>query len=168
MKHIIAVIVLLTAVAAFAAADTCEGYWKSIDDDSGEITAFWQIYVKNNTLYGEIVRIADKSDDTLAENVESSYSNFPISGDLRKRTVINTPWIYGLSRRSEGRWRRGHIIDPEDGRRYGCEIIFHPADGKDYRVDTLEMRGKILFFSRSQYWERSSLGEAQSYVHSGS
>ncbi len=154
---------LLLVTAFISAADPCEGYWKSIDDDTGEATAFWHIYVRGGQLFGEIVKITDKPDDTIAEKVDSSYPDFPISGDLSKRTVLNTPWIYNMNRRSAGDWRGGYIIDPNDGRRYRSDVKFHPADGRRYHVDTLEVKGRVLFFSRSQYWERSSLEEIEAF-----
>jgi len=164
---IVKIVLVFAVISIFAlagtAADPAEGYWKSIDDDTGEVTAFWHIYVEGGKLFGEIVKIADKPDSTLAEDVEPSYPDFPVRGDLRRRRVINTPWLYNLTRRSEGHWRNGHIIDPEDGRRYRCEVIFHPADGRNYEVDTLEMKGRVLFFSRSQFWERSSREEVEEF-----
>jgi len=159
------VLVLLTAVlVSAAAADPCEGYWKSIDEVTGEATAFWNIYEKGGKLYGEIVKITDKPDDTIADKVEPTYDDFPVSGDLSKGPVIGVPWIYDLEKRRTGHWRKGYIIDPNDGKRYGCEIIFHERDGDDYKVDTLEVRGKILFFYRAQLWEKSSKNEAESFV----
>ncbi len=161
--YLVMVILVIFGTAAFLAADPAEGYWKSIDDETGKATAFWNIYVRGGQLFGEIVKITDKPDDTIADKVDPSYSGFPISGDLSKRTVLHTPWIYNMSRRSEGDWRGGYIIDPNDGRRYRSDVKFHKADGNKYQVDTLEVKGKILFFSRSQYWERSSLAEVQAF-----
>ena len=157
--------ILVACSLVAVSADPCVGYWKSIDDETGEVTAFWRIYIERDMLFGEIVKIADKPDSTIAEKVEPTYSDFPIAGDLSKRTVLNTPWIYNLTRRSEGHWRRGYIIDPKDGKRYSSEIIFHPADGRKYMVDTLEVKRKVLIFSRSQYWEKSSLAEVQAHVN---
>ncbi|MCF7954074.1 MAG: DUF2147 domain-containing protein [Spirochaetales bacterium] len=160
----ILVVLVIFSAAALTAADPCEGYWKSIDEETGEATAFWRIYTQGNKLFGEIVKITDKPDDTIAENVESSYKDFPVNGDLSKGPVLGVPWIYNLEKRRTGHWRRGNIIDPNDGKNYGCEIIFHERDGDDYMVDTLEVRGKILFFYRAQEWERSSKAEVDAFV----
>ncbi len=164
MKKVCLMVVIFVFAAAAAAADPCEGYWKSIDED-GEVTAFWRIYVERNLLFGEIVRIADKPDSTLSEDVDPTYPDFPVSGDLRQQTVIHKPWIYNMEQRREGHWRRGYIIDPEDGNRYRGEIIFHGSDSRRYDQDTLEVKGRVLFFSRSQYWERSSLAEIEAHEH---
>ena len=48
------------AMSAFA-SDPVEGFWKSIDEKTGEATAFWRIYDKNGVLFGEIVRIVARA-----------------------------------------------------------------------------------------------------------
>lgn len=160
-KSIIAAL-LLAAAAAFGAAaeDPVVGYWKSIDDASGEATAFWKIYEKDGALFGEIVRIVGKSDDTIATAAKSSYKDFPVPGAVNEMRVVGTPWIYGLRRRGAGEWAGGSIVDPKKGDLYRCKITFRAADGKKFAVDTLEMRGEIgLGIGRSQYWLRASESE---------
>ena len=38
---------------------------------------------------------------------------------------------------------------------------FHKADGKKYKEDTLEMRGEVGPFGRSQFWKAASESEAK-------
>ena len=78
-------------------------------------------------------------------------------GTLRS---VGTTWIWDLSKAGEGKWSGGYIIDPGDGKRYACEITFHKADGKKYKADTLEMRGKVGPFGRSQFWKSATEAEA--------
>jgi uncharacterized protein (DUF2147 family) len=73
---------------------------------------------------------------------------------------LGTPWIFGLSLESPGHWTNGNVIDPSNGSIYKCSIIFHPADGKKFKQETLEIRGQLLFFSGSQYWLRVTREEA--------
>ena len=76
--------------------------------------------------------------------------------------VVGTTWIWDLVQKSEGKWEKGYIIDPNDGNRYKCRITFHAADGsKKYPVDTLEMRGEIGPFGRSQFWKSATEEEAK-------
>ena len=164
MKKLLFLAVILVFSAAAVSADPCEGYWKSIDED-GKVTAFWRIYTEGDMLFGEIVKIADKPDSTLSEDVDPTYPDFPVSGDLRQQRVIGIPWIYNMEQRREGHWRGGYIIDPEDGNRYRGEVIFHDSSSRRYDQDTLELKGRVLFFSRSQYWERSSLAEIEAHEH---
>jgi uncharacterized protein (DUF2147 family) len=79
--------------------------------------------------------------------------------------VIGTEWIWGLSQSGAGEWKGGSIIDPEHGKMYICEITFHPAGTRARRrtftTDTLEMRGKVGPFGRSQFWEKATRQEVE-------
>jgi uncharacterized protein (DUF2147 family) len=43
---------------------------------------------------------------------------------------------------------------------YGCQVTFHAVDGSHYTADTLEMRGTIGPFGRSQLWNKATQAEA--------
>ena len=156
MKKLIFVLILLcTAIAVFA-ADPVEGYWESINEE-GKLTALWHIYQKDGILYGEILAAAGKPRDTIANAVKKSYKDFPVSGIVNEMPLIGTPWIWGLTSKSEGQWANGNIIDPADGKVYKCKITFRKADNKKYKTDTLEMRGEIgMGIGRSQFWKKST------------
>jgi len=160
MKKLVMVLMALClATAAVFAADPVEGYWKSVDEE-GKPTAYWRIYEKSSILYGEILKIVGKPDDTIATAVKPSYRDFPIAGNVSTMRVIGTPWIYGLKAKKSGQWEGGNIVDPKTGDFYKCKITFRPADGGKYPVDTLEMRGEIgLGIGRSQFWVRATESE---------
>lgn len=164
MKKLFTVCLLaIFSLSTIAAADKVEGFWKSIDEKSGKITAAWRIYQKDKVLYGEIITVPGQSDATIADRCVGPYKGFPLSGDVSKRTVIHTPFIFGLKIKQPGRWDSGNIIDPNDGKMYKCKIIFHPADGKKFKTNVLEMRGEIGFgIGRSQFWEPITEKEIQS------
>ncbi len=153
--------ILLFLTVGLYAADPAIGFWKSIDDESGEITAGWEVYEEQGILYGKILKVVGQPADALATACEGPYKDFPVAGDTSKMTLINTPWIYGLENKGEGKWKSGKIIDPENGKMYTSEITFHKAGGK-YKMDTLEMRGKIGPFGRSQFWQKSTREEIMS------
>ena len=155
----IALVLFVGCVSAFA--DPVFGYWKSIDDETGKITAGWKIFEKDGLLYGEIVSLVDFPSDQKAANCDKSYKNFPKKGDVSQMTVIGTTWIFGLKKKSEGKWNNGKVIDPESGNMYNCEMTFHPSS-KKYDVDTLEMRGKVGPFGRSQFWQKATETEVKS------
>jgi uncharacterized protein (DUF2147 family) len=157
MKKIIVFFIGLSITAVcFAQSDPVEGFWLSIDDKTGKITAGWQIYQQNGIIYGKIVSLADHPKGTIAKDVKESYKDFPLAGKTNQMEVAGPPWIFGLSKRETGDWRGGKIIDPADGNIYNCRIMFHKADGRKYANDTLEMRGEIgLGIGRSQFWRKT-------------
>jgi uncharacterized protein (DUF2147 family) len=162
MKRLILCLALLAGLVLPAfAADPVEGYWVSVDEKTGKITAGWEIYVEGGKLYGRICSVAGFPQDVKAEACKDSYKGFPIAGKVSQMTVVGTPWIFGLSSKQPGKWSGGHIIDPDSGDMYQCVITYRTADGNRYKVDTLEMRGEIgLGIGRSQFWKKSTQAEA--------
>jgi len=160
MKKLIALVIGLTiAAVCFAQSDPVEGFWLSIDENTNEVTAGWQIFIVNNELRGRIVSTPNDPKGTIAADVKESYRGFPLPGKVNEMEVVGPPWIFGLTRRAEGDWRGGNIIDPADGRIYGCRITFHRAGSRvgrtTFETDTLEMRGEIGPFGRSQFWRKT-------------
>jgi uncharacterized protein (DUF2147 family) len=43
---------------------------------------------------------------------------------------------------------------------YGAQVTFHAADGNRYKTDTLEMRGTVGPFGRSQFWKKATQAQA--------
>ena len=158
MKKIIAVLagLLLFGTLCFA-ADPAEGFWLSIDEKTNEETAGWQIWQEGGKLCGKILSVAGKPQDEKATGGKGkSYDNFLKGKDVGTVQVVGTTWIWDLTRQGDGKWADGYIIDPGDGKRYKCRITFHKADGKKFKVDTLEMRGEVGPFGRSQFWKSAS------------
>ena len=164
MKKLVTIIFTLLTMTGFCLAqDQVEGYWLSIDDQTGEVTAGWRIYQEGGRLYGMILSMTAYSKDVLAEYCRDSYQGFPIAGRVNQMPVVGTPWIFGLTRNRNGEWSGGSIINPEDGRMYRCRIIFRPADGRRFNTDTLEVRGEIgLGIGSSQFWQKTDRQTAES------
>ncbi|WP_461247734.1 DUF2147 domain-containing protein [Treponema sp. R6D11] len=158
-KLIVFCVILQIASVCFAQSggvDPVEGFWISVDDNTGKITAGWQIYQEGGKLYGKILSMADFPKDVIAVPCKESYKGFPVAGKVNAMPVAGTPWIFGLTKGKNGDWSGGSIINPEDGKMFSCKIIFRAADGKKYKIDTLEMRGEIgLGIGRSQFWQKS-------------
>ena len=69
--------------------DPAEGYWKSIDEKTGEITGVWKIYINTDKLlYGELVWIPNKDPRTLAEvcTQVSKYDEIPFFDNIQIKT----------------------------------------------------------------------------------
>ena len=162
MKRIMAVLAVLFLLGTLCfAADPAEGYWVSIDEKTNKETAGWQIWQEGGKLYGKILSIAGKPQDEMTTGGKGkSYDNFMKGVDIGTLRTVGTTWIWDLSSQGEGKWADGYIIDPNDGKRYKCRITFHKADGKKFKTDTLEMRGEVGPFGRSQFWKKASQADA--------
>ena len=162
MKKITVFLAVFAFVSGFCfGADPAEGFWLSVDEKSGKATGGWEIYVSGGKLFGRVLSLAEKPQDQIATNAKESYEGFPVAGKVNEMKVVGTTWIFNLSlEKQPGSWSGGYVVDPTDGKMYRCEITFHPQNGKKYLSDTLEMRGKVGPFGRSQYWQKCSREEA--------
>ena len=159
-RFFIAVVIMAINIGIAFADDPALGFWLSVDQKSGKVESGWEIYQDNGNLLGRLLSGLGVSSDDRAAKCKESYPNFPVAGKVNQLFKLGTPWIFGLSMESPGRWTGGHVIDPSNGSIYRCSIIYHPADGKKFQQEALEIRGQVLFFSGSQYWRRATLEEA--------
>lgn len=163
MKKLFLICLIFAFVSGFVfAADPAEGYWISIDEKTEKDTAGWEVWQEDGILYGKIISVADNPQDVKAGGENKSYDNFQDGVVVGSLNVVGTTWIWGLTNQADGSWAKGFIIDPDNGSRYKCRIKFHEADGKKYTADTLEMRGEVGPFGRSQFWKKATKEEASS------
>ncbi|MBQ7159940.1 MAG: DUF2147 domain-containing protein [Treponema sp.] len=161
MKKLMAIVCALMLGALAFADDPAEGFWISVDEKSGKETAGWQVFQDGGKLCGKILSVANEPQDAKPTKAKGkSYDNFMNGADVSTLTIVGTAWIWGLQKKNEGAWKDGYVIDPNDGKRYKCEITFHKADGKKYPTDTLEMRGKVGPVGRSQFWKKADESQA--------
>ena len=160
MKKLIGVVAAALMLAASVFADPAEGLWKSIDDVTGEVTAVWKIWEENNELFGTIVAVVDKPQDVIASACKKTYKNFPVAGEVNKMKTVGTPWIYNMKRESEGNWKNGHIVNPGDGKFYGCVIKYLEPGQKNRnytaKEKTLAMAGTVGPIQVFQYWKQAT------------
>lgn len=146
---------LVLSTAAFAADPAC-GLWKSIDDKTGEVTAIWKIYEEGGKLFGTIAATTSDPQDVIASACKESYKNFPVSGAVNKMKTVGTPWIFNMVKESEGNWKDGNIIDPSNGKMYGCVIKYLKKGEKNKKYTatepTLAMAGTVGPIQVFQYW----------------
>ena len=157
MKKLLAAVAALfvMAGAAFAADPAC-GLWKSIDDQTGKITAIWKIYEEKGQLFGTIAAVVDNPQDVIASACKESYKGFPVAGPVNKMHTVGTPWIFNMQKESTGNWSKGNIIDPGSGKMYGCVIKYLAAGEKNKsytaKEPTLAMAGTVGPIKVFQYW----------------
>ena len=146
---------LVLSTAAFADDPAC-GLWKSIDDKTGEVTAIWKIYEEGGKLFGTIAATTNDPQDVIASACKESYKNFPVAGAVNKMTTVGTPWIFNMVKESEGSWKDGNIIDPSNGKMYGCVIKYLKKGEKNKKYTatepTLAMAGTVGPIQVFQYW----------------
>ena len=156
MKKLILLLSSLLLSTALFAADPAAGLWKSIDDKTGEVTAIWRIYEEGDKLYGTIAATTKDAQDVIASACKDSYKNFPISGAVSKMKIVGTPWIFNMEKESEGNWKSGNIIDPSNGKMYGCVIKYLKKGEKNKKYTaaepTLAMAGTVGPIQVFQYW----------------
>jgi uncharacterized protein (DUF2147 family) len=163
-KKIVLLFLFFTAIfLCFAnpqGTDPAEGFWLFFDERTGSNTG-WQVYQENGRLHGKML---STSIAHAVNNARNSYPGFPISGNVSEMPLLGTPWVFGLTMQRPGVWTGGNIIHPRNGSMFRCRITFHPADGRRYMVDTLELRGEIgLGIGRSQFLQRTDQVTASSF-----
>lgn len=132
------IIVLLFMVGVIK-AQSVEGTWVSVDDNTGEKKSEITVEIKDGKLYGTISKLLLKPADTICDNCP---------GDLKDTPVVGLQIINGLSK-SGDTWKKGKILDPESGKYYKCLVVLE-EDNK------LKVRGYVGIptLGRTQYWER--------------
>jgi uncharacterized protein (DUF2147 family) len=159
MKRFAVTLVLGLVLMASVAAQNVTGLWKSIDEE-GEITAIWELRLVDGEVRGRVVTIAGKPNDTIAVQLDQTYPGLPSDQALNTMRVVDIDLIYGMTPRRgrAAQYTGGYIIDPNDGKRYNLDLNVIPAGSRNSvgGLETLEVKGKILIFSRSQYWVRAT------------
>ena len=76
------------------------GYWKSIDDQTGKVTAFWKLEIKDNRLLGYLVNYPGMKPENVCVECTGELQEF------FEKSISNTAWLNlsKKSRRHMGRW----------------------------------------------------------------
>lgn len=138
----LAALCLVVAGYAFAASDSPVGVWKTIDDVTGKPKSLVEITEHNGVLEGKVLQVlqSDQGPHPICDKCGGERHNKPVEG----MTIM---WDM---RRDDDVWDGGHILDPKNGKTYGCKIALIEGGAK------LKVRGFIGFslLGRTQIWER--------------
>lgn len=119
------------------------GLWRTLDEKTGNLKSVLRIQEVNGELCGEVVETyrADEP-DPLCVKCEGERRNQPIEG---------MEILWGFKKDGE-RWTGGHILDPNNGKTYSCNMELIEGGAK------LKVRGfiGISLIGRTQTWERST------------
>lgn len=131
--------------SVYAAANSPVGFWKTIDDVSGQPKAIVQISSSGATLYGRILKIFPRPGHDQNEVCKAC------KGSRHNQRIVGMVIMEGLTqdKNSPYEWTGGRILDPENGKTYKCNI-------KLVGGSRLNVRGYIgvSMFGRTQTWIR--------------
>lgn len=135
----IKVLLCLLVSCGLFCTDDISGYWKTIDDKTGEARSVVAIYENEGFHYGRIIA----SFDHHGKVKDSIYA--PVN---RAPGVVGQPFYSGLDiiwyLVDAGNQFKGKILDPEHGKVYNAELWIENGN--------LVVRGKVMMFGRSQTW----------------
>jgi uncharacterized protein (DUF2147 family) len=142
MNRLFSAAALLAAGPALAQMSPV-GLWRSIDDNTGQARA--EISIKDNGQGG----LNGKVERSL-QAIPSPEPNCNLCTDDRKgQPKIGLEIIRDAKKSgNDPVWEGGTILDPENGKTY--KVRLSPQDGGK----TLQVRGYIGPFFRSQVWQR--------------
>ena len=137
MKKIILLLSFILIVSAIN-AQSITGKWKTIDDETGKEKSVVEIYKKGDKFYGKIIDIIDTS---------KKNSKCDLCSDSRKdQPILGMEIIKDLDQ-DDDEFEDGTILDPKNGKIYDCKIWLEDKN-------TLNVRGYVAFFFRTQEWIR--------------
>ena len=124
-----------------AQAQQLTGKWKTVDDETGKTKSIVELYNHNGKIYGKVAKLLLPEDQGKpCIKCEGDDYNKPIEG-----LVI----VKGLTKNSANEYEGGTIFDPQKGKEYKCKMWID----KD-SPNTLNVRGYVAFFYRTQKWYR--------------
>ena len=139
MRKFIVFIAGMLLVSGLFAQGNVLGKWKTIDDETGKMKSLVEIYKKaDGKLYGKILQLKPGTDQNKLCT--------ECTGSLKNKKIVGMEIINGLELDDDIWEGDDGILDPEDGKFYDCKIW--EENGK------LQVRGYIVFFFRTQEWER--------------
>ena len=131
----------LLAAGFAAAAQTPEGRWKTIDDETGKVKSIVEIgRAQDGTLQGKVVEIlhSAKGPNPTCDDCEGANQGKPVQG----MTIL-----WGMRDEGDGEYGGGRILDPSKGKTYKSKLEM-------LGDDRLGVSGCIAFFCRQQEWVR--------------
>lgn len=120
-------------------AESIEGFWKTINEETGEAQCIIAVYKYEGLYYGRIIGTFNdkgKMDDSIYKPVKRA----PGLQDQPFYSGLDIIWYLA----DRGSRFKGKILDPEHGKVYNSELWIED--------ENLIVRGKLLMFGRSQTW----------------
>ncbi len=142
MKQLILTFVLLFGALGQLQAQSIEGTWKTIDDETGEAKSYVTIYQSNGNYYGKVAKIINENkQDATCDKCSDERKDEPILG-----MVI----IRNLEKVNDNEYANGKILDPNKGKEYHLKIF--PNDDELIIEGSIKVMGMSI--GRKQTWYR--------------
>jgi uncharacterized protein (DUF2147 family) len=126
-----------------AQAPSPVGRWKTVDDQTGDVTSVVEIALVNGALVGHVARVMSPPGDS--ENPMCDKC----PGERKDKPIVGMQIMWDM--RADGdEFTGGRILDPDNGKIYRCKVKVIDGGRR------LEVRGYIGFslFGRTQTWVR--------------
>jgi uncharacterized protein (DUF2147 family) len=137
------VLALFFALSAVFATEL-EGFYKTIDDKTGNAKSIVRIYKCADAICGRIVALYDEKGTKIEETLNApSRVAEKVSGSP-KMAGLDIIWNM---KPDKNEYSGGKILDPKSGSVYSCVIWQDKNDAKK-----LNVRGKIGPIGRTQIW----------------
>ena len=129
-------VVIITAGSLWA-ADPIIGKWKTVDDETKNVTSVVEIYIQNGKAFGKITELLNPKDK---KNVCTKCTGTDKGKPVEGMVIIKNMKDDGSE------WAEGTILDPDKGKEYTSKIKAIDDGNK------LQVKGCIAFLCRSQIW----------------
>jgi len=144
-KYLSLIILFLVFTSSILYGQSPIGNWKTVDDKTGAGKSIVEIFENDGKLHARIVSLfLDPAED-------QDPSCEACKGKKKNQKVIGMEIMWNMKQKKDNYWEGGKIMDPENGKTYGCELTV-------ISDDKLKLRGFLGFslLGRNQQWERVS------------
>ena len=140
---------LLSAFAANTSAQSADGYFVTIDDETHAPKGLVELRVADS---GELEGFLRGSFDP-ASDMSGTCDTCP--EEMIGLPVMGLRIVYGLEPNGDVKFKKGRVVDPEAGKTYKAKVEY----SDDF--DTVELRGYIgsPVLGRTQTWRRATADE---------
>ncbi len=125
-------------------ATTPIGFWKTIDDHTGQARSIVKVFEVNGELRGRVEKLLNQPSGAKPPTCDKC------PGDRKGKPVLGLEFLWGF-KRDGANWSDGSVLDPEEGRVYNANL--QVLDGGKH----LKLFGyvRVVFkIGRSQTWTR--------------
>jgi uncharacterized protein (DUF2147 family) len=137
------------SLADQAPENTPVGYWKTIDDHTGQARSIVRIFEANGELHGRVEKLLNLPAGMKPPTCDKC------PGNRQGKPVLGLEFLWGFKRNGAG-WSDGSVLDPEEGRVYDANL--EVLDGGK-RLKLFGYVRVVFKIGRSQTWTRVASAE---------